>query len=174
MSPSSTAIRLRNAEMSDREACVALWVAACGVRDGRAVPGVGDRARLKFDRAVAWTVAEREDGVIVGFALATPAGSGLLSDPPDAAVVGLLAVDPAAQGTGAGRLLLSRITADLAGLHFEQAVLHVLVDNRVAVGLYESAGWVPLGPTTEHSLLERPVQTYVRGLQPDGHPADAT
>lgn len=81
---------LRPATSADAEACVALWVAACADRDGRAFPGVAERARPKFDRGTSWFVAEQVDGTLGGFVLATAPGSGLPSDPTDAAVLGLL------------------------------------------------------------------------------------
>ncbi|UFS60819.1 GNAT family N-acetyltransferase [Subtercola endophyticus] len=152
---------LRPADLGDRTECVALWVQACAERDGQAYPGVAERAAPKFDDRVAWIVAEHPAGEIVGFALATKPGSADQSDPPAAAVLGLLAVDPHVQMAGLGRKLLAKITGELADLGFEQAVLHVLSENTAAIRLYESAGWMPVGPPIEHSLLKRPSQTYV-------------
>jgi ribosomal protein S18 acetylase RimI-like enzyme len=167
MSESSGSIAplLRDAYASEREACVSLWVAACASRDGRAYPGVAERARPKFDNAAAWIVAERAPGVIVGFALVTRPGSGVQSHPPSAVVLSLLAVDPEEQGSGRGRELLSAITDAAAALGHPKAVLHVLTGNESAVRLYEAAGWTAEGPTFEHSLLKRPFQTYVRDLR---------
>jgi ribosomal protein S18 acetylase RimI-like enzyme len=159
-----TVLRLREARSDEVEACVELWVSACAARDGQAYPGVAERARLKFDEATAWIVAERGPDSIVGFALATRPGTGVATDPPFAVVLGLLAVDPRAQGSGLGRELLSAITDSVAALGHAQIVLHVLTENTSAVRLYEAAGWRTQGTTFEHSLLKRPFQTYVRDL----------
>jgi ribosomal protein S18 acetylase RimI-like enzyme len=154
------AIVVRSGLPADHEACVALWVAACAARDGWALPGVAERARPKFDKKCRLVVAERRDSCLAGFALATTAGSGITTDPADAVVLALLAVDPHQQGSGLGRWLLSAITESLTESGFEQIVLHALADNRVAVRLYESTGWASYGPTFEHALLKRPMQTY--------------
>lgn len=45
-----------------------------------------------------------------------------------------------------------------------RAVLHVLVDNRAAVRLYQSQGWEPWGETFPHALLGHPLQTYTLDL----------
>jgi len=159
------ALILRSGTVADTESCVALWVVACATRDGRAVPGVAERARPKFHKQYGWIVAERRDSSLAGFALATAPGTGLSTDPAEAAVLGLLAVDPHEQGIGLGRSLLSEISVALSASGFDQVVLHALIDNHAAVRLYESAGWTPYGPTSEHSLLKRPMQTYRHALQ---------
>ncbi|GEP69573.1 hypothetical protein CSO01_22880 [Cellulomonas soli] len=155
---------LRAGEAADLTACVALWLDAFTAREGAAVDGVVERARPKFSRAEAWVVADDGPGGIRGFALATPPGSGLPGDPAEAAVVGLLAVSPAAQGHGLGRHLLHALTADLARRGHRSAALHVLLDNRPAVRLYEDAGWTPWGEPHPHALLGRLAQTYVVDL----------
>ena len=151
---------------------MALWVQACAVRDGQAVAGVAERARPKLDRAESWIVATGPDGVVTGFTVATPPGSGITTDPGGASVVGLLAVAPSAQGGGLGGRLLAAVTADLARRGRVRAALHVLVDNRPAVRLYESQGWVPWGERFPHVLLGRPVQSYALDLTRErGEPA---
>ena len=155
---------IRAGTSADVDACVALWVEACAVRDGRALPGVAERARPKFDRAESWFVSTGPDGAVAGVTVTTPPGSGIATDPTDACVVGLLAVAPAAQGGGLGGRLLATVTADLAHRGQVRAVLHVLVDNRPAVRLYESQGWVPWGEVFPHVLLGLPVQTYTLDL----------
>lgn len=155
--------RLRAGHPDDAEACLAVWVEACASRDGRAHDGVADRARPKFDGAVAWLVAT-DDREIDGFVLATGPGSGLPSDPPESAVLGLLAVSPGRQTHGLGRGLLRAATDRLSELGYEQAVLHALIDNVLAVRLYESEGWTAIGAEYEHSLLKRPMRTYARSL----------
>lgn len=154
---------LRCAVAADLEACLAIWVAACAARDGQAFAGVAERARPKFDAGVVWLVADGVDGVD-GFVLATRPGSGLPADPPDAPVLGLLATRPGAQARGLGRALLREATARLGSLGHERAVLHALLDNVAAVGLYESEGWAAAGEPFEHSLLKRPSHRFERVL----------
>lgn len=154
----------RSGTADDTDACVALWVRACAVRDGVAVAGVAERARPKFDRAESWIVAEETGAGIQGFVLATTPKSGLPTDQPDAAVVSLLAVAPDAQGRGLGRALLVSVADELQRRGHKRAVLHVLTDNHPAVDVYRHEGWRPLGEPFQHSLLKRPAQTYVLDL----------
>ncbi|MBD8537792.1 GNAT family N-acetyltransferase [Frigoribacterium sp. CFBP 8751] len=154
---------LRCAVPADLEACLTVWVAACAARDGQAFDGVAERARPKFGAGVVWLVADGVDGAD-GFVLATRPGSGLPADPADAPVLGLLAAGPGAQARGLGRALLREATARLALLGYQRAVLHALLDNVAAVGLYESEGWVAAGDPFEHSLLKRPTQRFDRLL----------
>ena len=154
----------RNGTAADAAECVSLWVEACASRDGVAVPGVAERARPKFDRAQCWIMVEDPAIGILGFVLATKPGSGLPADPPDAPVVGLLAVAAEAQGRGLGGALLVAEAAELARHGHERSVLHVLADNHSAVRLYASKGWQPLGEPFQHALLKRPTQTYALDL----------
>jgi ribosomal protein S18 acetylase RimI-like enzyme len=164
-SPDAKVFVIRPGLSTDEDACVALWVAACAARDGRAFPGVAERARAKFLHVEAWLIAETRSRALAGFVLVTTPGSGLPGDPPDAPLVALLAVDPAAQRSGLGARLLFESSAELEKRGHEEAVLHALVENRAAVRLYESAGWAPRGAVFEHSLLKRPMQAYVCTLQ---------
>lgn len=161
------ALTLRAGASSDIEQCVALWVDACAVRDGRSIGGIADRARPKFDRSIGWIVASSGEQ-IDGFVLATAPGSGMPTDPPDAAVVGLLAVQPSQQARGLGRTLLQAIGRHLSDAGYRQAVLHALLDNHPALGLYRSEGWTAVGDEYEHSLLKRPLRTFSRDLMQDG------
>jgi ribosomal protein S18 acetylase RimI-like enzyme len=164
----SSESQFREGTTADIATCVSLWVSACAARDGRAVAGVAERARPKFDRAENWIVAEHPSSGMRGFVLATAPGSGVPTDPPGAPVVGLLAVAPGGQGRGLGRALLSASTAELARLGHSQAVLHVLTENHTAVHLYEQSGWQPFGVPFEHTLLKRPMQTYKLDLHQQG------
>lgn len=159
---------LRCAVPVDVEACLAVWVAACAARDGRAFDGVAERARPKFGAGVVWLVADAPvvDGRrgVDGFVLATRPGSGSPGDPEDAPVIGLLATRPGAQARGLGRALLREATRQLGALGHRRVVLHALLDNVAAVGLYESEGWVAAGDPFEHSLLKRPTQRFDRLL----------
>ena len=155
---------IRHGSAEDTEECVALWVRACAARDGVAEAGVAERARPKFGHVETWIVAEEPGAGIVGFVLAMKPQSGLPSDPPDAAVVGLLAIAPDAQGHGLGGTLLASAADALARSGHERAVLHVLADNLPAVRLYERQGWMSWGAPFPHALLKRPTQTYLLDL----------
>ncbi|MFZ7086585.1 GNAT family N-acetyltransferase [Curtobacterium sp. RRHDQ10] len=155
--------RIRDGVAADVDRCLSIWVAACADRDGKALEGVAERARPKFDRSVSWLLATDGDHVL-GFVLATRPGSGMQTDPEGAAVVGLLAVDPGQQTVGLGRALLRAVTERLAALQYSRAVLHALVDNVPAVHLYESEGWRADGEEHDHALLHRPVRTFARTL----------
>jgi len=148
----------------DLATCVSIWVEACVSRDGIAVAGVAERARPKFDHAECWLVVEVPSKGLLGFVLATRPGGGLPDDPPDAPVVGLLAVAPGAQGRGLGSGLMDAVVAELAQEGHKHAVLHALPDNLPAVRLYASRGWRPFGEVYEHTLLKRPMQTFVVDL----------
>ncbi len=161
--PPLAQLTIRRAVASDVDRCLAIWVAASAHRDGQEHEGVAERARPKFDHSVSWLVAANDDA-IDGFVLATDPGSGMETDPEDAAVVGLLAVRPGRQSRGMGRALLRAVTEQLAALHYSRAVLHALIDNATAVRLYESEGWRAMGEEFEHALLHRPVQTFALEL----------
>ena len=159
-----TDVVFRAGTTTDLAQCLALWIEACAIRDGVAIAGVEDRARPKFDRAEKWIVAADPDAGILGFVLATTPGSGLPGDPPDAPVVGLIAVAPRAQGRRLGSGLMTAVADDLGQAGHERAVLHVLMDNHPAVRLYAGRGWRPYGKPFEHSLLKRRTQAYVLDL----------
>lgn len=154
----------RDGAANDMQGCLALWVAACAVRDGETIGGVAERARAKFEDPECWILIEQRAVGCLGFVLATRPGSGLPTDPPGAPVVALLAVRPAAQGNGLGAILLSAVAIELARRDHRRAVLHVLAENHTAVRLYERKGWRALGEPFQHSLLKRPTQTYVLDL----------
>lgn len=157
-------VGFRSATVEDTEACISLWVAACAARDGELVDGIDERARPKFEQVERWIVAEQAATGIIGFALATKPGTVPPTDLRDAPVVALLAVAPDTQRSGLGGALLSALEADLGQLGHGRCLLHVLVENHIAVRLYESHGWRSLGEPYPHSLLRRPAQTYVLDL----------
>ncbi|PPH38076.1 hypothetical protein C5C28_03035 [Rathayibacter rathayi] len=99
----------------------------------------------------------------VGFALLLPAGSGFEADPPEAAHLALLAVDPRAQGAGVGRRLLAAVEERAARVA-PTVVLHVLTENASALALYTSVGWRPLGTPVPHPLSGASMLTLVRNL----------
>jgi ribosomal protein S18 acetylase RimI-like enzyme len=160
--PNQSPATIRHGIPAEAEACVALWLDAVEARDGYIYAGLAEHTRAKFETPVAWVVAEH--GNLAGFALGTPPGSGLASDPPSALVLGLLAVAPAEQGSGTGRQLLTAFTDAAVAAGYRQGVLRVLQENTPAVRLYESQGWIPFGAPFAHAVTGRPVQTYSRDL----------
>lgn len=156
---------LSEAGPADADACVALWLDALEARDGHpAVDGTAERCRDKLAApAVVWLVA-RDDVGVCGFVLASTAGSGSAFDPPDAAYLSLLGVAPRAQGRRLGARLLAAATARLGAAGYEQAVLHVMIENAAAVGLYRGAGWREIGERRAHPLNGALTGTFVVDL----------
>jgi ribosomal protein S18 acetylase RimI-like enzyme len=148
----------------DLEACVTLWLEAVAARDGAEPPyGSAERVRTKFTHPlVSWRIITAEDGALLGFGLMTVPGTGYPSDPPDAAYLSLLGVHPAAQGDGVGSLLLETLVDDARTAGYESAALHVLADNAVAMALYRTRGWSPIGAPLAHGLTGAPIQTYLK------------
>lgn len=146
---------------SDLEACVALWLEALEARDGFApADGTADRCRGKFDLPiVSWRVLRGGDGTLMGFGLVTGPGTGRAQDPADAAYLSLLAVAPAAQGSGRGSALLASLLGDTRAAGHPAAVLHAIADNTAAMALYLSRGWTPVGEEFAHPLFGRPTVT---------------
>ena len=89
------------------------------------------------------TSAARRDGEVLGGATVVLAASRLAEyRDPDTAGLRMLAVDPAAQGTGAGRALVLA-TIELARRHGRRRVaLHTQAIMKPARALYESMGFV--------------------------------
>lgn len=88
------------------------------------------------------TIVAVGNGKISGFARTAPARDD------DVAGVGELCalyVDPAAWGTGVGRVLIEAARKQLAGQGFRAAVLWVLVGNDRAERFYARDGWEPDG-----------------------------
>lgn len=83
--------------------------------------------------------AAREDGVLLGYA-----GVSLLAGTHPNAEVHNIGVDPAAQGRGIGRLLLTALL-ELADANGGPTFLDVRFGNDPAIGLYESSGFVKIG-----------------------------
>lgn len=111
-------------------------------------------------RTVTW-VASDEDGCC-GLASAGPVRS-------ESAGVGelfSLYVRPRAIGTGAGRLLLSYVTAQLKMMLYGSAVLWVLEENQRARRFYERAGWALTGAPRQEPIARTTVSVvrYTRAL----------
>ena len=86
----------------------------------------------------AW-VAER-DGVILGYATTSPAKSEYLPPPEGAGELTNLYLDPAAIGTGVGRLLYERAVHDLFERGFDPLVVWAFRDNPQAQRFYPRMG----------------------------------
>jgi ribosomal protein S18 acetylase RimI-like enzyme len=162
MIESTAAVRVAAAGADTDAACIDLWAAAVAAREGRAEdPAVRARAAEKFAaERVALIVASGDDAVR-GFALVTAPGTGGGAGPADAAYLSLLAVDPSAQGSGLGRVLLVAAVAAVRDAGHEHCMLHALEDNAPAVRLYRSAGFRPVGEPFPHALSGRPTRTFV-------------
>jgi ribosomal protein S18 acetylase RimI-like enzyme len=101
---------------------------------------------------------------VAAFGHLAPPGSGYADDPPDAAYLGLLAVDPDDQGKGLGAEVLATLIDDVRTAGLSQAVLHVRVDNTRAVRMYEQSGWVARSEPFPHQSDGRLFQTFVLDL----------
>ena len=86
----------------------------------------------------AW-VAER-DGRILGYATTSPATSEYLPPPDGAGEITNLYLDPAAIGTGVGRLLYERAVDDLFARGFDPLVVWAFRDNPKARAFYPRMG----------------------------------
>jgi ribosomal-protein-alanine N-acetyltransferase len=88
----------------------------------------------ELDAGNHYVVHRDVDGTIDGYAGLAIAG--------DDAEVHTIGVRPAAQGSGLGRKLLRQL---LTAADDRRILLEVRTDNQVAIGLYESEGFVRLG-----------------------------
>ena len=113
---------------------------------GWSPPDVADRLHEGTDRTL---IIER-DGLVVGtvrISLETdPAG-----ETKQGGVYGF-AVEPAWQGQGIGRDVLSRVCRQLRAEGASRVGLEVAVDNPAAVGLYTSLGFRPVSTEDYYAL----------------------
>jgi len=144
---------VREARVEDADAMGRVHVRAwLGAYRGGLMPDAYLDSLLETDRAAMWRhglandprprsarlVVTSDDGEVIGFATAGPAGG-----EPDAAGGELYAinVDPDHWGTGAGRTLLDGAVAALRAAGFASAVLWVHPHNERARRFYAIAGW---------------------------------
>jgi len=85
---------------------------------------------------------EAAEGGVVGYAGLDLAG--------DVADVMTIAVAPAAQGRGSGRVLLDRLVAEARAGGAEALLLEVRADNAPALALYERAGFTRVRVRTRY------------------------
>jgi putative acetyltransferase len=131
-------VRIRDATDQDRPALLALWEAAWTA----AMPAIDFQARLAWfeqhldhlQAAGAQLLVADIDGTLVGFTTVDTATQ----------IVDQLAVAPASQGRGVGRLLLEAAKS----ISPEGLCLSVNRDNPQAIGFYNSAGFVMTGEGT--------------------------
>jgi ribosomal protein S18 acetylase RimI-like enzyme len=156
---------VEHAAEEDLDACVDLWWRAVHDREGSTPPAdTRDRCRGKLvGPRVSWRVV-RDGQRVAAFGHLAPPGTGNADDPPDAAYLGLVAVDPSDQGRGLGTAVIATLLEDARAAGLEQAVLHVRVGNTRAVGLYERSGWVARGEPFPHQSNGRLTQTFVLDL----------
>ncbi|MCU1405116.1 MAG: hypothetical protein JWQ43_1419 [Glaciihabitans sp.] len=169
------------------QACVGLWLEAVESRDGETPDaGMAERVASKFQRPIVRFAVLGEAARPIGFALTTVATCPNLAQdlsfawpadaPPEPAAtptlerfayLELLAVDPAMQGHGAGRVLLNDAIAAARNQGFRRLELDVRIGNDSAIHLYESLGMVATGSRpTAHAVTGRPMLAFELMLRP--------
>jgi ribosomal protein S18 acetylase RimI-like enzyme len=141
---------IRHAQLGDAERIGAIQVRAWQATYRGVMPDtyldeldVDDRAAFWRHQVLALLPAQRlkvivDDGVVVGFAAAGPEHDGRAAGIGELYAINL---DPEVWGRGLGRALLRDMTAELAGLGHQEAVLWVVPQNDRARRLYESEEW---------------------------------
>jgi ribosomal protein S18 acetylase RimI-like enzyme len=147
----ATEIRLRDAGPGDRAAVSALTLAAYGEyaerMEPRAWAGLDEAVRRALagdDPAVERIVAER-GGEIVGSVMLFPAQVSAYEDFADALAwpeLRLLAVAPAARGTGVGRMLVEECMRRAKAAGATEMGLHTSRSMEAAIAMYEGMGFV--------------------------------
>lgn len=108
-----------------------------------------DRWRSRWDQHP-WLVVEDEDGVVVGWAAAQPYGARPAHDGvADLAVY----LDPAAQGRGLGRALLTALARAGAERGLHKLTSRVLTTNRGSRALMRSVGFREVGVHERHGRI---------------------
>ncbi|WCN82373.1 GNAT family N-acetyltransferase [Micromonospora sp. LH3U1] len=97
------------------------------------------------------TVAERA-GELVGFSYLGPDDE----DDPETGLLNAIHLEPAEQGRGTGRALMTDALDAMRALGWRRAVLWVLRDNAHARGFYERGGWTPTGAKREEHIGSAP------------------
>ncbi|MEU0491359.1 GNAT family N-acetyltransferase [Nocardiopsis sp. NPDC006139] len=143
---------------ADHPACADLWTAALAHRDGTAPD---PQARARAHRALRHTPSLL---LLLHAPGHSPGGYTLTHLPTGTdrtAHLAYLAIAPALQGGGRGRLLLDTTLEHLARTA-DAVTLQVAPANTAARALYESTGWQPLGPDRFDS--GRPALRYRKTL----------
>jgi ribosomal protein S18 acetylase RimI-like enzyme len=152
---------IRSGTDTDRALCVDLWLTVLEARDGQPqAPAVATRALAKFDQSVLRFAVAGESPV--GFCLTVD------DEVRRIAVLELLAVSPAAAGSGLGRALLADAIRAAEETGYATIELQVRAGNQRAKQLYAAAGFEPSGEPAPHPLGGAPMITYERKLSPLG------
>lgn len=119
----------------------------------------------------AW-VAERDDSIL-GYATTSPATPEYLPPPDGAGELTNLYLDPAAIGTGVGRLLYDRSVADLFERGFDPLVVWAFRDNPKARQFYPRMGLTLDIPDHDWVLggVPCPIVRFIGHRPSDGSPA---
>jgi GNAT superfamily N-acetyltransferase len=116
--------------------------------------------RWRYERVDHELTVATDGDEIIGFTYVGP------TDEPDTGILHAIHVDPAAQGRGVGRALMSDALGRLVARGWRRAVLWVLAKNTRARGFYERGGWSPDGGERDefigHALVHQ--LRYVRPL----------
>jgi len=96
-----------------------------------------DTLRRALAQALISTVAENEQGELVGYQLSTGGGG--------RAHLARLAVHPSSQGRGVGRALLSNLFAKLVPGGYTKITVNTQSDNEVSLTLYQKMGFIRTG-----------------------------
>lgn len=146
-----SAITLRPMRWPDIEAVHAIETSVFKVDPWTAEQFWGELAQPTREYVVADV-----DGAIIGYA-----GAYLLA--PDADVQ-TIAVSPAAQGKGVGRLLLEQLIAIAVDAHCSQLLLEVRSDNESAIAMYERFGFEAI--STRRDYYATGVDARIMRLRP--------
>ena len=106
---------------------------------------------LAMPRRIALVAAELQSGAVMGFAVAS-----LL--PPEAELE-TMAVAPARQRQGIGRILFAALAADLKAAGATDLLLEVRASNQAALGFYRVQGFVQAG--LRHGYYAEPKEDAV-------------
>jgi ribosomal protein S18 acetylase RimI-like enzyme len=121
-----------------------------------------ERLAAPVEAGTSTLVSIDDAGLVTGFARCdrTP------GDDPACGTLAAIYLDPAAIGTGVGRVLLAETTERMRAAGFTHAQLDVLPGNERARRVYEAAGWRAEGDvwTVPWGEWELPHLRYVREL----------
>jgi GNAT superfamily N-acetyltransferase len=139
---------------SSRAAAYAHILAPETLASGGTAAALGEwwSERWKWEREThRLTVAESDDGEIVGFTYVGP------SETEGAVELYAIHVVPELVGTGVGRELMAGALEQLREIGGERAVLWVLEENAPARRFYDRGGWQPDGETRVEPVNGEPV-----------------
>jgi GNAT superfamily N-acetyltransferase len=170
------ALHIRDARQEDREARLALTLAAYAEYEASMGDHWEDYRRgllTRFNGGVATPIVAEHDGTLVGSVLLYPAGSS--APAPDGSIVdfpepevGLLSVPPALRGQGIGRALMAECARRARAAGSDVLTLHTMDMMLGAMRMYERIGFVR---DPEHDFSQAPnviVRSYRLSLTGQG------